>query len=210
LVMAIAKWAKHFISEADFEAISKAVAREELKTSGEIVPMVVRRSSAIGHVPVLLTLILWIPTIYYFSAQPLYFWVAAIASVVLGYVLGSRGWVQRYLISAMDQRSQVYARAELEFHRLNLETTTGRTGILIFLSLMEHQAVVLADQGIASKLPPEIWKGVIDVLVDCLKRGDVVAGMTRAIQKCGGVLAENFPRLEGDANELTNHLVLKD
>jgi putative membrane protein len=101
-------------------------------------------------------------------------------------------------------------RAEIEFYELGLSETEARTGVLLFVSLMEHRAVVLADQGIAEKLDSEIWNGVVDQMVAGVKRADFAGGMCAGIERCGALLAPHFPAAAENANELRDHLVIKD
>ena len=51
-------WISKFLSEQEISSITDAVKNAESKTSGEIVPVIVRRSSSVGHIPVLLTSLL--------------------------------------------------------------------------------------------------------------------------------------------------------
>jgi putative membrane protein len=75
---------------------------------------------------------------------------------------------------------------------------------------MEHRAVVLADHSIAEKLDSAIWQEVVDLMIAGVKRGDLAAGMTQAIQRCGELLTPHFPIEGDDANELRDHLVVKE
>jgi putative membrane protein len=81
---------------------------------------------------------------------------------------------------------------------------------LLFVSLLEHRAVVLADHSIAEKLSAEIWQEPVDLMIQGVKRGDLAAGMTQAIQRCGELLSPHFPVADDDVNELRNHLVVKE
>ena len=78
------------------------------------------------------------------------------------------------------------------------------------VSLMEHRAVVLADHGISEKLDDAIWSEVVDLMISGVKQGDLAGGMCKAIEKCGELLTEHFPIAEDDANELHDHLIVKD
>lgn len=78
------------------------------------------------------------------------------------------------------------------------------------VSLMEHRAVVLADHGISEKLDATIWQEVVDLMIDGVKGGDLAGGMCAAIERCGALLAPHFPIAADDANELRDHLVVKE
>jgi putative membrane protein len=75
---------------------------------------------------------------------------------------------------------------------------------------MEHRAVVLADQSIAEKIDPNSWQELIDLMIQGVKRGDLAAGMSQAIERGGELLSAHFPIPENDTNELHDHLVIKE
>jgi putative membrane protein len=78
------------------------------------------------------------------------------------------------------------------------------------VSLMEHRAVVLADKGISEKLDATIWQEVVDLMINGVKGGDLSGGMCAAIERCGELLTAEFPLAEDDANELHDHLIVKE
>jgi putative membrane protein len=201
------------------QRIESAIADAESRTAGEIVPLLVRRSSTVGHVPLVsFTLLLLcvllsdLPVHLTELGGPYLVWLAACWLVAGGLALGiSRlDAVQRLLTPRIDQQRQVDLRAEIEFYELEMSQTEDRTGILLLVSLMEHRAVVLADHSIAEKLDSAIWQEVVDLMIAGVKRGDLAAGMTQAIQRCGELLTPHFPIEGDDANELRDHLVVKE
>ncbi|MEQ1878469.1 MAG: TPM domain-containing protein [Bdellovibrionia bacterium] len=205
------------IQESDIKKIEDAVARAEEKTSGEIVPMIVRGSSVHGHVELLLAALLAIVALsfnwYFASIVEAHWWIGlAEAVVVLATVLtvGKTDWALRVLTPNADLYAQAFARAKNEFWGAGLQKTDGSTGVLLFVSKAEHWAVVLADKSIADKLPPETWKSVVDALIGGIKNGDIAKGYVDAIEKTGAILAEHFPIRPQDKNELPNKLILKD
>jgi putative membrane protein len=85
--------------------------------------------------------------------------------------------------------------------------THGRTGILIYLSMRERRAQIIADEAIASKVAPETWGEAMAALLAHIKEGRHADGMIAAVEKVGAVLAEHFPRAEDDQNELPDRLI---
>jgi len=213
-------WTRHFIKDGEAEQVAAAVTNAEKKTSGEIVPMIVRRSSTIGHVPYLLTVILWLILVVFEIPQHSFFtmefygpWILAVLAIVcflISFPLSKLFWIQRMLVPHSDQAFQVDTRALLEFYQTGIINTHSRTGILLFLSLMERKAVVLADESISKKMPVETWKQICQEMVEGIQKGDTGAGMVRAVEKCGEVLAPHFPRSAGDQNELKDALIIKE
>ena len=207
------------LSKEDIEKIEATVRKAELTTAGEIVPVIVRRSSAVGHVPSILFLLLVV--VYFAGSVSNWFavtvienqWVTGgylIAALLISRLVARLAFVERWLTAKNDQQQQVELRALSEFYQSRIKKTQDGTGILIFLSLMEHQVVVLADEGISSKLPAETWQQVVDLILGHIKKGQLGEGICQGVEKCGQLLSQHIPIKSGDRNELPNHLVIKD
>ena len=87
--------------------------------------------------------------------------------------------------------------------------THKRTGILIFASVAERYAEIVADSGINDKVMPEVWDKAMHALTSAIKAGRPGDGFVAAIEQCGAVLAEHFPLPPGtvDPDELPDKLV---
>ncbi|MEN0057913.1 MAG: TPM domain-containing protein [Bdellovibrio sp.] len=212
-------WIHKYLSVEDFKKIEQTIAAVEEATSGEIVPVIVRRSSAVGHVPLALTLLILLlliiaelPWSDWLWVTP-WVWLWPVLLVMIYYaahVLGRLKWVQKIFIPEPDEVEQVHQRAELEFYRNKIHRTSHGTGVLIFVSVMEKKAVILADQGIAEKLPKETWDGVLTLLGRALHDGHWSEGFIKAIEACGEHLKTHFPIVGASENQLKNHLIVKD
>jgi putative membrane protein len=77
--------------------------------------------------------------------------------------------------------------------------------VLIFVSLAERYARILADEGIAQKVHGADWQAAVDALVSHMREGRVAAGFTAAVERCAEVAAVHAPP-DGSANELPNRL----
>lgn len=118
--------------------------------------------------------------------------------------------VWRYFVPPRIRQKLVLLRAELEFHRMHMHRTKARTGILIMASLHEREAVVLADEAIAKKLPAETWNEVIQILLAGIKAKDAASGFCNAIKKCGEILSLHFPAQNQNPDELSNRFIIKE
>ncbi len=215
----IPKWARGFLRPERVQLVEDAIGAAESTTSGEIVPMIVRRSSTIGHVPVILAslfvalfMIVDGPGFQYEWVGEHWAWyvVDTIILVILAGQLARIPLLQRLLTSKEDQALQVDMRAQLEFYQTNMHLTTGATGVLLLVSLMEHRAVVLADASIDEKVSDETWDEVVGIMIDGIKKGHVGLGLAAAIERCGEILTGPFPIAEDDVNELRDHLIIKE
>jgi putative membrane protein len=85
--------------------------------------------------------------------------------------------------------------------------TVGRTGILIYLSMAEHRAEIVADDAITKVTTPETWGDAMHALLVEVKQGKMGDGIVAAIERVGVVLAEHFPRSATDTNEIPDKLI---
>jgi len=87
-------------------------------------------------------------------------------------------------------------------HRVAMEQFTSRgigrredrSGIMIFVSLAERYARIIADDEIAARVPQSEWQAAVDALVAHMRDGRIADGFVTAINMCGNELATHFPR----------------
>ena len=102
---------------------------------------------------------------------------------------------------------RVRARA-VDLFKVGTEAKTlGRTGVLLYLSLKEHRADIVADEAIAAKVSADVWGDAMAALVERVRAGQPGAGMAAAVAQMGIVLAEHFPRGSKNPNELPDRLI---
>src|SRR3546814_3021572 len=120
-------------------------------------------------------------------------------------------WRGRPLRRALAPRAikaqRVRARA-IDLFRVGTEARTiGRTGLLLYVSLREHRADIVADEAIAAKVAPAVWGEAMAALVVRIAAGEPGAGMAGAVQRMGVVLAEHVPTRDENPNELPDRLL---
>jgi putative membrane protein len=79
--------------------------------------------------------------------------------------------------------------------------------VLLYLSLAEHRAEIVADEAIHSRVAPEVWGEAMAALLSATRDVRPGEGMVAAVERIGAVLAEHFPRTAGDVNELSDRLI---
>lgn len=111
------------------------------------------------------------------------------------------------LVPEATKRRRVRRRA-IQCFKVGAERrTAARVGILLYLSRGERMAEIVADSAIHQAVPPERWGEAMAALVDETRAGRPGAGMAAAVARIGAILAENFPKTEGDRNELPDRLI---
>jgi len=115
--------------------------------------------------------------------------------------------LKRIFVTKAEITEEVEEAALTSFYRNGLNNTRDRTGILIFISVFERKALVVADEGINAKVDTGVWQEVVDLVVNSIKQRHQAEGICRAIRRCGELIREHFPIKADDTNELDNLIV---
>lgn len=210
---------KFSLSEKDRKHLASVIQQIEQKTSGELRLVLVRRSSPLGPVLVEAWLMLIILILFVFLSFRLelaldfrWWWIlgAMVGTMPAGWFVSKWPWLQRRLLTQDEINQSVNQRAELEFYREGLGKTEAKTGVLLFLSLFEKRAIVLADKGIHQKIEQAEWEKVVAMIVGAGRDGRWCQHLEEALRECGSLLIQHFPAVAGDRNELSNEIVIKD
>ncbi|HRP79737.1 MAG TPA: TPM domain-containing protein [Aquamicrobium sp.] len=94
-----------------------------------------------------------------------------------------------------------------QFLAHNVHLTERRTGVLIFVSLAERYATVVADAAIGDKVAQAEWDAIVERVVAAAKAGRLTEGLADAIDKAGWLMAQHFPGGVSNPNELDDHVV---
>jgi uncharacterized membrane protein len=100
------------------------------------------------------------------------------------------------------------ARALQVFSHTRVWDTEANNGVLIYVLLADHDVEILADRGIASRVPPEEWETICREIESHYRAGRFAQGSVAGIRRVGQLLARHFPGHDGDANELPDQPVL--
>ena len=95
-----------------------------------------------------------------------------------------------------------------DFERLGMANTKSKTGILIFIIFGERFYDILADEGIHPKIHLSVWNGLELKLKEEFRKENYTDGILHVIDIMGGILKEEFPREEGDINELEDDVIV--
>jgi putative membrane protein len=105
---------------------------------------------------------------------------------------------------------EVAARARETFFDKRIHHTSDATGLLVYVSLFEHRAVVLGDQNVMDKLGQDFLDRLCQQLTAGFRQGKPLETMCAVIASAGEELAGPFPRSTDDVNELEDTLILID
>ncbi len=210
----MASLVEKYFSQADLDSIEAAVKKAESTTSGEIV---VELSSHSRHwnteamVHALVVCVVTMIAVLYFTYDMgwgVYFnTTQAMLWGAVAFVAAYFGW-GRFLKRSERRRRMVWDRALGIFHHIT--PTKGGTGVLIFASLEEEQAAIVADKGIAEKVPADYWHKPHGMIIEAMKQGKHAEGIVKAIETMAVELSAHFPRESDDVNELPDKPRISD
>jgi putative membrane protein len=222
--------ASQALTASEREQICRAVAEAEAITSAEIVPVVATSSGRYDRAEDMVGL--WFGVIgmaIAWFAWPEFErehgswnhvpkWVdlgALVAGTVVGFVIGAAiasrvGWLRRLFTHKAMMREEVEARAGRVFFDARVHHTETRGGLLIYVSLFERQAMLLADAAITERIGQARIDALCKQLTDHLRRGSLSTALCETIAAAGKELSKTLPRQADDVNELPDALVLLD
>jgi len=218
-------WARRFLGKGQAEEIERLIGEAEAKTDAEIVLCIASRSvdsTATDAVAAFATGLATV-AITWLLAQKVH--VSAAGAVmrlglpaVLGLFVGGAALglaLTRALptfgiwfTTEAQRRRHVERQAVVAFHDMGIRGTRSGTGLLVFISLQERTAHVVADAGVAQAIPESEWVHLRDIVGGSFAAKHAVDGVVRAIEFAGELLEEHVPRTrEGDGDgDLPNHV----
>lgn len=216
------------LTQEDFVAIKKSVAKAEKDTSGEIAVAIIGESSDYSFHELFAALIFG--AIVFSLLLPFhpvignildrFFWevpewihaaiygTAGFIATALFFVFANIPVVDRLIIPRRVRTHAVYTRALRHFVESGVYATRERTGILIFISLMEHEVRILADNGISEKIDQSTWNTLASTIALGVREGKTSKVLIHGIEECGHILTEHFPAQDENKNELVDGLIL--
>jgi putative membrane protein len=219
------------LSDVDRERVSAAIARAEGSTAGEIVAVATPISDAYHDVALHWALVPLFAVLAWAAWRPasLVSWydrafggwqpnptlselltlLMALSALSFIVALLLLKWMplRVALTPSATKHRRVRRRAIAIFQAAAAGRTSGRTGILIYLSLAERRAEIIADEAILKITDEHTWGEAMTALISRVRQGEVGEGICAAIERIGVVLSEHFPRSADDSNEIPDKLI---
>ena len=199
------------LSAEEHARLTQEIRDAEANTSGEIYVVVAHSADAFRLVPVL-----WGALFALLLPWVLHLATGLTTTVILMLQVASFVGVSALLsIPRLRYRVVPPALAEDAAHRAALaqfmahgvHLTSGRTGVLLYISMAPRRIEVLADSGIHAKVAPDEWDKTVALIASEAGAGRLSDGLAAAIRTVGALLAEHFPKQADDRDELPNRVV---
>lgn len=205
--------AKTFFTEAEKQRIEETTRAVECCTIGEIAVMIVDSSDEYREAIVLGSVLLssgisLLVSEAFLNASLNYF-------VLLSFLFFPLMWLLFRALPVMKTsfvgrhrlEEAVKERALRAFYEKGLYKTKANTGVLFFISVLEHKVWVLADKGVYEKIDQQTLNTYALTVSRGIKEGSACDALCKAINEAGKILARHFPITPGDTNELSDQVM---
>jgi putative membrane protein len=199
-----------FFTGAARQRVTEAVVDVESRTAAEIVVFVRRASNTWRQVDLavgatasfgVLLLLLFHPRPIAVSAMPIDVVLAFLGGAVLSANIAP---FKRVLLPHKRVTEQVRAAAREAFVDQGVSRTSGRTGILVYVSTFERRVELVADIGVDAKLV----ETQMLALTRSITNGPDLDAFLDALRSLGPALSASLPRSADDVNELPDAPVM--
>lgn len=202
---------KNFFSDAAKARAAEAVKRIEAQTSAEIVITVRQQSGhyrgteiaiAAAGAFLVLNLLLFLPQSFAVEFMPL---DVAIGFVVALVIAKQSHVLRRIATRARTRAERVELAAKGAFFDFGVSRTTGRTGILVYVSILERTVSVVADLAVQDAGLAPVLESSRGAMAAAVASRDFPAFIER-LEALGPALSTPLPRSEDDVNELSDEV----
>lgn len=203
--------ARKFFDEEGRQRVRRAVEKIEGASGAELVVAIRKRSwryrqahYLCGFVVslVLLSALLFLPQSFPIVTWPLEIVLAFGTGAVL---CASAGPLERWLAGRRAMETQVARAAKEAFVDLGITRTRDRSGLLVYVSLAERLANVVADAGLTSAADKDGYREALAKIERAVARVDF-DGFVAALEQLEEPLALAVPRRHDDVNELADEV----
>lgn len=205
------------LTEEEHARVSQAVKQVERDTSGEIHCVVCRQSDdyflAAGFVLACMAMgvtlfVSWLSFSFWFDVGAVTLTLIQVVAFAAGLVM-IRLWPSLCLrlVPKSVRYRRAHANAVRQFLAHNIHATENRTGVLVFVSLVERYAEIIADSGLSAQIDQAEWNRIVGALTTGVSQGRIADALIEAVQQSGVLLIRHFPAGPEDRNELPDHVV---
>lgn len=214
------------LTKTEEKAVAEAVAEAERSTGGEIVTAIIPESddyafwelfasvlvgaivfSALtffaGAIDRVITTHLWVVEAW---MLPVVFGVISMIAGTFFYVLSQIPVIDRIVVPRLVMVDAVGKRSRRHFMESGVYDTVDRTGVLIFISVLERRVELIADRGITTVVSQDRWESIVAELSAGIAAGRTGEALVKAVGSVGEVLSQHVTRRRDDTNELDDGL----
>jgi len=185
------------LSDLDKQSITAAIRAAEEKTAAEIFCVIARACGDYRLVPIawaaVLALAVPLSLINFTSWPAGIIYLIQLSTFIVAAVVLSLPIVRFRIVPRRRMWERAHAEAMHQFLVQGTSRTEQCTGVLIFASVAERYAEIIADHRINREIKSETWANAISTLISAIKDGRPGDGFVAAVNLCGEQLARHFP-----------------
>lgn len=204
--------ARPFLTDEAKRALTGAVEAVEAGSSAELV-IAVRASSGtwlhadlaagIAVALAVLCILLFSPwpfALGWFVVDPL------LLGTLAGWLTSRSSGLRRRLTSRRKRRLRVEIAARATFVEKRVHSTRGRTGVLLYISILEREAAVVVDLGVETLAGTEAWRRAVAEIEEAVRSGEDGVAVAGKVHGLAAVLSPVLVRAADDIDELANEV----
>jgi putative membrane protein len=203
---------KPFLTDEAKRALTQAVREVEASTSAELVVAVRARSGSYLHADLIAGIVVGLAALAFllFSEREfglLAFVVDTVVAGFLGGLIASRfPGLRRLLTRPAVRRHLAETAARSVFLEKRVHGTAGRTGFLLYVSVLEREAVVVTDLGLETLAATESWQRAIGAIEAGVRQGEDGVRIAEKVRALAHICGPALPRTHDDIDELANEV----
>lgn len=204
--------ARPFLTDESKAALSEAVRAVESCSSAELVVAVRPRAGSYLHADLIwgilaglaaLAVLLysrWEFGLVWFLVDPL------IAGALAGLAASRSDAMRRAFTRPPTRRARVEAAARATFVERRIHGTTGRTGVLLYVSVLEREAAFVVDLGVEALAATDAWKKAVSEIEEAVRHGEDGTAVAARLRDLSPLLGPALERSADDVDELANEV----
>jgi putative membrane protein len=204
--------ARPFLTDESKAALSEAVQAVEACSSAELVVAVRPRAGSYLHADLIwgilaglaaLAVLLysrWEFDLVWFLIDPL------IVGALVGLAASRSDAMRRVFTRPVTRRARVEAAAKATFVERRIHGTTGRTGILLYVSVLEREAAFVVDVGVEALAATDAWKKAVSEIEEAVRQGADGVAVAARLRDLEVLLGPALERSSTDVDELPNEV----
>ena len=201
-----------FLTGESKAAFLAAVRSVEEASSAELVIAARQRSGSYLHVDLAVGILAGLATLAVllyssWSFELVWFLLdPVVVGALAGLVFHRSPLLIRIFTRRAARRARVETAARSVFVERRVHSTTGRTGILLYLSLLEREAVLVVDLAVEAVAATDGWRTAVGEIEGAMRRGASGQEVAAKVSGLAAVLGPVLPRSENDVDELPNEV----
>jgi putative membrane protein len=204
--------ARPFLTDEAKRALLEAVRTIEAHSSAELVVSVRPQSGSYLHADLIGGIVAALAALAFLLFSPWEFrlvWFVLdplLAGTLVGFVTSSSPALRRLLTRRHDRIRWVDKAAAAEFIEKRIHRTVGRTGMLLYISLLEREAALVVDLGVETLAQTEGWRHALDGIQEAVRSSQDGIAVAEKVKALAPILAPALVRSAEDVDELADEV----